>query len=146
VFRRVHHLALSWFHASSLRCWSSVSSVWPPIQTSRRNHSRGSNAMRAFKSSSLPRSLRAKLSLGVIGIVLCSSLAALASARPRPVEDMGDPDPTEGTNPSPQGTSKAGGIGPLARVGTNHEIPAGTHLSWSQLRDFIFRLSRISWR
>jgi hypothetical protein len=101
--------------------------------------------MRAFKSPSLPGPLRAALSLGLLSIALWSSFPSVTSARPRPVEDMGDPDPTEGTSPTPQGASKAGRLAPTSRLGS-YGPSRGPAASWHELRDLILRLSRVYWR
>ena len=92
-------------HQAGIRspsAWSAQASPIPDrphVQARRRCCPRGSNAMRAFKSSP-PRWLRAILVLCAVNLVLCSFVATTAFARTRPPVDMGDPDPTEGPNPT----------------------------------------------
>lgn len=97
--------------------------------------------MRAFKSLRLRRSLRVVFAVAVISTFPVSSLPGTAIARTRPPVDMGDPDPTEGTNPPPGGGAKAR---TLVRI--NREIdPPGPALR-SQLREYFLVWRWIVWR
>jgi len=97
--------------------------------------------MRAFKSLPLPRSLRVALALGVISTFLASSIPEAGVARTRTPVDMGDPDPTEGTNPPPGSGAKVGSF-----VRLNHEVdPRGTVVQ-SRLRAYFLVWRWIIWR
>ena len=99
--------------------------------------------MRAFQSLSLPRSLRVAIALSVISTVLVSSIPESGIARTRPPVDMGDPDPTEGTNPSPGGGAKAGGLVPQARF--DYEVDPRAETVRSQLREYLLVWRWIIW-
>lgn len=97
--------------------------------------------MRAFKSLHLPRSLRVVFAAGVISTLLVSSIPGTGIARTRPPVDMGDPDPTEGTNPPPGGGAKAR---TLVRI--DREIdPRGAAVR-SQLKGYFLVWRWIIWR
>ena len=92
--------------------------------------------MKAFKSLHLPRSLRVVFALGVMSTFLVSSIPGAGMARTRPPVEMGDPDPTEGTNPPP------GKARTLVRI--DREIdPRGVR---SQLREYFLVWRWIIWR
>lgn len=97
--------------------------------------------MRAFKSLPLPRSLRVALALGVISVFLVSSVPEPGVARTRTPVDMGDPDPTEGTNPPPGSGAKARTL-----VRLDHEVDSRGTVVRSQLRAYFLVLRWIIWR
>jgi len=127
----------------SLRPYSAVPSECPHIQARRRYSPRGSNAMRAFRSRSYQRSRCALLTLSVLGILLCSSVPSMTSARTRPVEDMGDPDPTEGTHPT-QGAAKAGRL--VSTYRETRGVPRGIAVAGYKLKDLLLAWRWMSWR
>lgn len=78
--------------------------------------------MRAFRSSAEPRSLRIAFALGVIGILLLSSVPESAVARPRPVE-MGDPtDVDESPSPGPTKAARLIGLSSDSQAATKNTI------------------------
>ena len=94
--------------------------------------------MKAFKSPVLPVSMHIAFCLALVSFVLVSTQPEVASARTRPIADMGDPDPTEGA-------SKAGHVSAPVSL-RDHSVALNASSSQRQLRDYLLVWRWIIWR